>query len=61
MSGPAVIHDRFSDGEVPDRILARDVPVEMVPILSTIIILIRYFLKPGVLSGKKPAHLAAFL
>jgi hypothetical protein len=46
---------------VPGRILAQEVPVETVPILSTIIRLIWYFLKPGDLSGKKPAHLAAFL
>jgi hypothetical protein len=52
LAGPTVIHDRFSDGGVPGRIRVLEVPVEMVPILSTIIILIRYFLKPGVLSGK---------
>jgi hypothetical protein len=47
--------------EVSGRIHVREVPVEAVPILSTIILLIRYFLKSGVLSGRKPAHLAAFL
>jgi len=46
---------------VSDRILVQEVPVEVVPILSKIFVLNRYFLKPGVLSGKKPAHLAAFL
>jgi hypothetical protein len=41
--------------------VSRKVPVEMVPILSTIFVLNRYFLKRADLNRKKPAHLAAFL
>jgi hypothetical protein len=59
-NGPTVIHDPFSDGEFSGRIRGQEAPVETVPILSTIILIIRYFLKQGVLSGKKPCNLAAF-
>jgi hypothetical protein len=60
-AGPTVSHDPFSDGEVSVWISVQEVPVEMVPILSTIFFLNRYFWKRAVLNGKKPAHLAAFL
>ena len=55
---PSLPHDRFSDGEFPGRILLREVPVEVVPILSTIIVLIGLFLKRGILNRKKPCNLA---
>ena len=56
-----VSHDPFSDGEVPGWIGVGEVPVEAVPILSTIFVLNCCFLKPVVLNGKKPCNLAAFL
>jgi hypothetical protein len=59
MAGPTVSHDRFSDGALPGRIRIQEVPVEVVPILSTILVLIGLFLKPGVLIRKKPCNLAA--
>jgi hypothetical protein len=57
---PALSHDRFSDGDFPGRYYLMKFPVEMAPILSTIIVKIRYFEKRAVLIRKKPAPLAAF-
>jgi len=45
MAGPYLFRDRFSDGEFPARIAAREVPQEMVPIHSTIFRIFGYFLK----------------
>jgi len=59
LSGPFLPHDRFSDGAFPGLIRVREVPVEVVPILSTILVLIGLFLKRGILIRKKPCNLAA--
>jgi hypothetical protein len=61
VAGHTVSHDRFSVGEVPGRNRVREVPVEIVPILSTIFVLNRYFLKRADFNRKKPADLAGFL
>ena len=59
MSRTSLPHDCFSDGAFSGRIPLRKVPVEVVPILSTILVLIGWFLKPGVLIRKKPCNLVA--
>jgi hypothetical protein len=61
VAGHTFSNDPFSDGGFSGRIRVREVPVEIVPILSTIFVLNRYFSKQVILSGKKPCNLAAFL
>ena len=61
LAGHTVFHDRFSDGEALGGISVLKVPGEMVPILSTIFVINRCFLKRAVLKKKKPCNLAAFL
>ena len=60
MTGLTLSMVLFSVGGFPGRNSVPEVPVEVVPILSTITLLNRYFFNPAVLIENRPCNLAAF-